>query len=95
VVGGARDARSGFAVVVWVQGSHVAVELRLDGPGARDPAVGSGGTVRTSVGGRLGEWIDLALLLAKWRAETFGPEGAGHEKGAAVRSIRVMVEPRS
>lgn len=89
---GSRDLATGFYVVPWISGDRVSLEInpRRDEPGP-------GGSVRTqetrtTVSGRLGEWLDLGGVSRGRAAEVSGIADRRASGATEERTILLRVE---
>lgn len=87
-----QEADTGFYVVPRVSGDLVTLEVLAE----NDDVNAAGGVdvqrVRTTVSGRLGEWISVGGVARSQASRSTGVVSASRERSAEVRSVLLKVE---
>lgn len=87
-----HQADRGFWVVAHVAGEVVTLEIETAFDEARPGGVIATQGVRTTVSGRLGEWISLGELGSEAAAHSSGILSASQAQRNELRTVQVMVE---
>lgn len=86
------DAGTGFYVLARLDAHRVTLELWVDSAPSPTGAAVASGSLRTTVGGSLGEWMEVGNAVREAQIRARALLGGGQQESLEERAVRVRVD---
>ena len=86
------DAGTGFYVLARLDAHRVTLELWVDSAPSPTGAAVASGSLRTTVGGSLGEWMEVGNAVREAQIRARALLGGGQQESLEERTVRVRVD---
>ena len=86
------EAGTGFYVLARLDAHRVTLELWVDSVEAASGGALAGRSLRTTVGGSLGEWMEVGSAVREAQVRARATLGGGRQESLEERSVRVRVD---